>query len=146
MLGGHLRSCDDNIKMELNGKGLKLWMGFIWLRIGSSFGLLCIWWWTLEIHKRRGRPWLAERTKPSQEGLCLLIGVKWAEVSCLCVPWERAMALQLLLSFGDAQDKTGSIGSFHASLRKPETGHMSATISQNERESCRAAGWLPCRR
>jgi len=47
----------------------RVWIGCIWLRIGTSGGLLWIWWWTFEFHKRQGTSRLAEWLLASQ-GLC----------------------------------------------------------------------------
>jgi hypothetical protein len=41
---------------------LGMWIGFIWLRIGTGGGLLWTWWWTFGFHKMRGISWLAEHT------------------------------------------------------------------------------------
>jgi hypothetical protein len=39
-LGRPRRRWEDNIKMDLREIGLGMWIGFIWLRIGTGGGLL----------------------------------------------------------------------------------------------------------
>jgi hypothetical protein len=39
-LGRPRRRREDNIKMDLREMGLGMWIGFIWLRIGTGGGLL----------------------------------------------------------------------------------------------------------
>jgi len=39
-LGTHRRECENNIKMDLRRLGCDAWMGPIWLRKGTSCGLL----------------------------------------------------------------------------------------------------------
>jgi hypothetical protein len=39
-LGRPSHRCEDNIKMDLTETGLRVWMGFIWIRIGTDGGLL----------------------------------------------------------------------------------------------------------
>jgi hypothetical protein len=39
-LGRPRRRWEDNIKMDLKERGLGMWIGFIWLRIGTGGGLL----------------------------------------------------------------------------------------------------------
>jgi hypothetical protein len=39
-----------------------MWIGFIWLKIGTGGGLLWTRWWTFGFHKMWGIPWLAVRT------------------------------------------------------------------------------------
>jgi hypothetical protein len=38
------------LKLMLHNKGVKVCIGFIWIRIGSSGGLLRTWWWTMKLH------------------------------------------------------------------------------------------------
>jgi len=54
------RAWEYNIKMNLKGIGCWIWAGFIWLRIGTSGGILWIRQWTFEFQERRGISWLAE--------------------------------------------------------------------------------------
>jgi hypothetical protein len=39
-LGRPRRRWEDNIKMDLRERGLGMWIGLIWLRIGTGGGLL----------------------------------------------------------------------------------------------------------
>jgi hypothetical protein len=39
-LGRPRRRWEDNIKMDIREIGLGIWIGFIWLRIGTGGGLL----------------------------------------------------------------------------------------------------------
>jgi hypothetical protein len=39
-LGRPRRTWEDNIKMDLREMGLAMWIGFVWLRIGTCGGLL----------------------------------------------------------------------------------------------------------
>jgi hypothetical protein len=41
---------------------LGMWIGFIWLSIGTGGELLGTRWWAFGFHKMRGISWLAERT------------------------------------------------------------------------------------
>jgi hypothetical protein len=36
----HVRKWEDNIKMDLREIGSRVWTGFTWFRIGTSYGLL----------------------------------------------------------------------------------------------------------
>jgi hypothetical protein len=47
-----------------------VWTWCIWLRIGTSGGLLWTRQWTFGFHRRRGISWLAEWMLASQQGLC----------------------------------------------------------------------------
>jgi hypothetical protein len=40
ILGRHSSRWEDNITIYVKKQGAKLWTGFIWLRIGTSGGLL----------------------------------------------------------------------------------------------------------
>jgi hypothetical protein len=40
LLGRSRRRWEDNIKMHLQEVGWRIWTGLIWLRIGTSCGLL----------------------------------------------------------------------------------------------------------
>jgi hypothetical protein len=46
-----------------------VWTGSIWLRIGTSGGLLWTRWWTFGFHKMVGSYWVAAQLAASQEGL-----------------------------------------------------------------------------
>jgi hypothetical protein len=46
-----------------------VWIGSIWLRIGTSEGLLWTRWWTFGFHKMPGSSWVAAQLAASQEGL-----------------------------------------------------------------------------
>jgi hypothetical protein len=46
-----------------------VWIGLIWLRIGTSGGLLWKRWWTFWFHKMLGSSWVAAQLAASQEGL-----------------------------------------------------------------------------
>jgi hypothetical protein len=48
---------EDNINMDLKGKGNEVWNGFNWLRIGSSGGLLWTWQWTFGFLKSKLTSW-----------------------------------------------------------------------------------------
>jgi hypothetical protein len=39
-LGRPRRRWEDNIKMDLMEMGLKVWIGFVWFRIGTGGGLM----------------------------------------------------------------------------------------------------------
>jgi hypothetical protein len=49
---------DGRIILEwiIGKEGVKVWSGLIWLRIGTSGGLLWTRWWTFGFHKRRWMP------------------------------------------------------------------------------------------
>ena len=49
--------------------GARVWTGWIWLRIGTSVGLLWMQWWTFRYHQMQGIPRLAVELLASQ-GLC----------------------------------------------------------------------------
>jgi hypothetical protein len=51
-----------------------VWIGLIWLRIGTSGGLLCTWWWTSGFHKLLGSSWVAAELAVSQ-GLSSMTGI-----------------------------------------------------------------------
>jgi hypothetical protein len=61
-LGTPRRRWKDNINWILGKWGLGMWIGLIWLRVGTSGGVLWTRWWTFGFHKMRGISWLAERT------------------------------------------------------------------------------------
>jgi hypothetical protein len=46
-----------------------VWTGSMWLRIGTSGGLLWTWWWTFGFLKMLGSSWVAAQLAASQEGL-----------------------------------------------------------------------------
>jgi hypothetical protein len=46
-----------------------VWTGSIWLRIGTSGGLLWTRWWTFGFHRMLGSSWVAAQLAASQEGL-----------------------------------------------------------------------------
>jgi hypothetical protein len=46
-----------------------MWIGLIWLRIGTSGGLLWTRWWTFEFHKMLRISWMAAQLAASQKGL-----------------------------------------------------------------------------
>jgi hypothetical protein len=46
-----------------------VWIGLIWLRIGTSKRLLWTRWWTFGFHKMLGSFWVAAQLAASQEGL-----------------------------------------------------------------------------
>jgi hypothetical protein len=46
--------------MDLEEVEWELWTGFIWLRMGTSNGLLWMWQWTFMCHRRTRISWLAE--------------------------------------------------------------------------------------
>jgi hypothetical protein len=56
----------DNIKIDLREIG---WDGMIWLRIGTSGGLLWTRQWTFEFHKMLRSSWVAAQLAASQGGL-----------------------------------------------------------------------------
>jgi hypothetical protein len=56
--------------MDLWEVGWGAQTGFIWLRIGTGGGLLCIRWGIFGFHKMRGISWVASDILASQEGLC----------------------------------------------------------------------------
>jgi hypothetical protein len=60
-----------------------MWTGFIWLRIGTSGGILWTRWWKFGLHKRRGISWLAKWLLVSLEGLCSM------ELVSYLVIWTR---------------------------------------------------------
>jgi hypothetical protein len=62
----------EDIRMDLREIRWNVWTGCIWLRIGTSDGLLWTRLWTFGFHKRWGISWLAEWMLASEEGLCLL--------------------------------------------------------------------------
>jgi hypothetical protein len=47
----HRRRWEDYVKLDFWEKGSMGRTGFIWLRIGSSGGLLWTWWWTFGFRK-----------------------------------------------------------------------------------------------
>jgi hypothetical protein len=99
-LGRPMRRREDNLRMNLM-EIRWVWNGFVWLRIGTSGGLLWTQKWTFRFHKRRGISWLAEWLLASQ-GLCSMsqftkglswhpvvferMRVKW-QISYLSVAW-----------------------------------------------------------
>ena len=56
----------DNNGMDLQQMGSGVWNGLIWLRIGTSGGLLWMRQWTFGFHKMRGISWLAKKLLASQ--------------------------------------------------------------------------------
>jgi hypothetical protein len=55
-----------SIKLDLRGREDKmLWIGSVWLRIGTSWGFL----WTFGFHKTLGSSWVGVQLAGSQEGL-----------------------------------------------------------------------------
>ena len=67
--GRQMRGWEDNIKTIFREVGLETWTGSIWLRTGTSDGLLWMRWWTFGFHKMRGISWVAEDLSVSQKGL-----------------------------------------------------------------------------
>jgi hypothetical protein len=67
-LGRPRRMWADIIKMNLRENGM-IEIGLIWLRIGTSGGLLWTQKWTFGFHKMLGSSWVAEQLAASQEGL-----------------------------------------------------------------------------
>lgn len=61
---------EDNVKMDIQKKRLGAWSGLVWLRRGSSGGLLWTWEWTFGFYKMRTVGWIAEELQFSQEGVC----------------------------------------------------------------------------
>jgi hypothetical protein len=62
------------------------WIGSIWLRIGTSGGLLWTRWWTFGLHKTQGSSWVAAQLTTSQ-GLSSMtewVKVMWSPC-CLCI-------------------------------------------------------------
>jgi hypothetical protein len=64
------------LKLILGKYGRRVWIGFIWLGIGTGGGLLQTRSWTFEFHKRRGITWLAERTV-SLSGRTMFHGISY---------------------------------------------------------------------
>jgi hypothetical protein len=52
----------------------------IWLRTGTGGGCLRLQSWTFRFHKMQGVSWLVEDLLASQEGLCSVELVSWANV------------------------------------------------------------------
>jgi hypothetical protein len=55
------------LKLIFRNYNGRVWTGLIWLRIGTSGGLLWRRWWTLGFHKIRGIFWLTEEQLPSKK-------------------------------------------------------------------------------
>jgi len=64
------------LKGILNKQSGNVWIGFIWLRKGTTGGLLRTQQWTFGFHKRRGISWLSEWLLACQGGHC------WMELVC----------------------------------------------------------------
>jgi hypothetical protein len=64
------------LKWMSRKQAVKVWIGFIWLRIGTSVGLLWTRWWTFGFRKRQRTSWVAEGLSASEEGLCCM---EWGE-------------------------------------------------------------------
>jgi hypothetical protein len=62
------RTWVDNIKIDLRQDGM-VWIGLIWLRIGTSGGLLWPRYWIFGFHKMPGSSWVAAQFSDPQEGL-----------------------------------------------------------------------------
>jgi hypothetical protein len=56
--------------MDLTEIERKMWTGCIWLRIGTTGGLLWTWSWTFSSHKRREISWLTQWLSLPQERFC----------------------------------------------------------------------------
>jgi len=82
-------STDRRIIWEciLGKDGGKLRTGLIWLRIGTSDGLLWTRQWTFGFHKRHGIAWLAEWLTASQHGLWSMQLVKNSSLGRTQWPW-----------------------------------------------------------
>jgi len=61
-----------NMKIGLKIMGLKVFIGYLWIKIGNSGGFLWTQKWTSEFYKRRENSWLAEGLWASQEGVCYM--------------------------------------------------------------------------
>jgi hypothetical protein len=99
-LGRVSRKWVSNIKLDLREMKWDVWIGFIWLRIGTSGGLLWTRQWTFGFHKTLGSSWVAAQLAASQEGLssmsewvphsklnsykCTVISCLYVLFFCLC--------------------------------------------------------------
>jgi hypothetical protein len=70
-LGRPRRRWVNNVKMYIReiGRDGMIWIGLIWLRIGTSGGLLWTRYWTFGFHKMLESTWVAAQLAASQEGL-----------------------------------------------------------------------------
>jgi hypothetical protein len=68
-LGRPRRKWADNFKFILERQDGVEWTASIWLRIGTSGGLLWTRWWTFGFHKMLGNSWVAAQLVASQERL-----------------------------------------------------------------------------
>jgi hypothetical protein len=67
---GRIRHRWEYTKWVLKKYDVKVWTGFIWLRLVTTGGLLWTRLETFGLHKGRWISWLAEWQSASQEGLC----------------------------------------------------------------------------
>jgi hypothetical protein len=72
-----------------------VWIGLIWLRIGTSGGLLWTRWWTFGFHKLVGSFWVAAQLAASQEGLSSMS--------------EKRMAQWKVLEKGESEEKRATL-------------------------------------
>jgi hypothetical protein len=95
----------------------------IWLRIGTSGGLLWTRWWTFRFHKMPRNSWVAERLAASQEGLSydlenLQQFIKPLYTIRPCYSWDRFLLLtaevwvQSQMTSCEICDRWSGIGAF----------------------------------
>jgi hypothetical protein len=77
----------------------KLWNGFTWLSIGTSYKVLWTRWWTFRFHERLGISLLAEQLLASQEGLCSMELVNYFITLFSVDWWERLKENMYVLYF-----------------------------------------------
>jgi hypothetical protein len=81
-----------------------IWIGLIWLRIGTSGGLLRKRWWTFVFHKMLGSFWVAAQLAASEKGLSSMSEwwmshLRFFLCGAISLTRGRVCRLQLLLAF-----------------------------------------------
>jgi hypothetical protein len=104
-LGKPRRRWVDNIEIYLRAIGWVVWAGSVWLRVGTSGGLLWTRWWTFGFHKILGSSWVPAQLAASQKGSAPWVS-KWCHL-------RRTLVENKIVYHRSVDNRPGNAGVYH---------------------------------